>query len=686
MAHDIAANPNMAHLGPARLPLQASTLDSHPAPLENPNASMQNLTQLLVKASTGTTGLTFYTSGNKGLEPCHVSYAELLEDAAQKTHLLRAIDGMSASRILLLHFDSQRETIAWFWAATLAGILPAISTPFVHDTAQRKKHLLHLQTLLQDPIILTGERVVAEFLGLQEFRLHTVESLGKKRRSFSGSASVTPFTGDAKAAAEIAILMLTSSSTGSAKAVPLRHGQLLTALHGKKLHHGTEPGDVFLNWVGLDHVASMCEIHLHASKCLKCVCASFRPLTRIVSLGSEQVHVPASELLRDPLRFIQLLDAYKVAYTFGPNFFLSRVRDALATNTALTADLSCLKSINSGGEANVVTMCDDLTRQLQRLGARGEVVSPGFGMTETCAGSIHALSSPSHDLGRGLEFASLGTCIPGIKMRVMRLTSKSEQAACGEVGELQLSGPVIFTGYFNNPAATAESFTTDGWFVTGDLAWLDDSGSLNLAGRTKDTINVNGVKWSATEIETAIEEEGIAGLLPSFTVAFSTRKSGVPTEDIAVVYSPAYNPEDAVARFETAAAIAKTVGLLTGHKPAHLIPLPAEMLEKSSLGKISRTKVRAVFENGEYAVFQKEDDKAIRRYRRSKWQRPKTETEQKVQTTLAGLVQVPVDEISTDASIFDLGITSFNLILLKSLIEEALGVSGDIPMSVLMTE
>lgn len=406
-----------------------------------------------------------------------------------------------------------------------------------------------------------------------------------------------------------------------------------------------------------------------------------------MSLGSEQVHVPASELLQDPLRFIYLLDAHKVAYTFGPNFFLTRLRDALAANLGLTADLSHLKRINSGGEANVVAMCEDLTRELRRLGARGEVVSPGFGMTETCAGATHALASPSRDLARGLEFAGLGTCIPGAKIRVMRrLEDKSEPAACGEVGKLQLSGPVIFNGYFNNPAATAETFTNEGWLVTGDLAWLDDSWSLNLAGRTKDTINVNGVKWSATEIETSIEEEGVAGLVPSFTVAFATRKSGSPTEGIAVVYSPAYKSDDAVARFETAAAIAKTVGLLTGRKPRHLIPLPAEMLEKSSLGKISRTKVRTTFEKGGYAAFEKQDADAVQLYRQSKWRLAETETEKKLQSSLAGLVQVPADEISMDAPIFDLGITSFNLILLKAQIEQIVGVAGEIPMSVLMTE
>lgn len=258
MAHSIGTDPTMDRSGPAQLPLLKAV---------QPQGPIQNLTQLLARAATATASLTFYTPGNEDLKPYHISYAHLQEDAAQKARLLTGIDGLSTSSILLLHFDSQQESIVWFWAATLAGFLPAISTPFVHDMGQRKKHLHHLQTLLQSPVVMTAEKLIPEFLDVEELRLYPVESLSSKTRSFHDSATILPMTGEVKTAEETAVLMLTSGSTGTAKAVPLRHGQLLTALQGKKLHHGTQQGDVFLNWVGLDHVASLCEIHLHASRC-----------------------------------------------------------------------------------------------------------------------------------------------------------------------------------------------------------------------------------------------------------------------------------------------------------------------------------------------------------------------------------------------------------------------------------
>ncbi|KAL1954761.1 hypothetical protein VTO42DRAFT_761 [Malbranchea cinnamomea] len=180
------------------------------------------------------------------------------------------------------------------------------------------------------------------------------------------------------------------------------------------------------------------------------------------------------------------------------------------TNPSFTADLSSLKALISGGESNVVATCDELARELRRLGTiYDEVIRPSFGMTETCAGCIYSRACPSYDLARSLEFASLESYIPKIDIRVMNITEPSRPAATGELGELQVSGPVVFDQYYNAPTTTRDSFTSDGWFITGDLAWIDDVGNLNLTGRIKDTVIIN-----ASKLETTVEQERIAGLVP----------------------------------------------------------------------------------------------------------------------------------------------------------------------------
>lgn len=405
-----------------------------------------------------------------------------------------------------------------------------------------------------------------------------------------------------------------------------------------------------------------------------------------MNLSAEQVHVQATDLLADPMKFLHLLSKHKVAYTFGPNFFLGRLRDTIASSDSRSQqfDLSHLRAFISGGESNVVETCAALTQQLQLYGVDGDVIRPGFGMTETCAGSIYSRSCPSYDQERRLEFACLGSCVPGIQMRVV--DESGAPTAAGEVGDLQVTGPIVFREYFNNPEATKAAFSSDGWFMSGDRAYLDADSNLNLTGRSKDTIITNGVKFSSHEIETAIEEEHIAVVAPSFTVAFPHRPQGSETERIVVVYSSECATDDHATRFEATNAIAKITGLTTGAKPYEVFPLPKANLEKTSLGKISRTKVKKAYEAGEFSTFQAENTQSLEAYRASTWRTPTTSTEKSLTEIFSGMLEIPAPEIDASTSIFELGITSFNLIAVKSQIQRALAPDRDLPFGILLRD
>jgi acyl-CoA synthetase (AMP-forming)/AMP-acid ligase II len=595
------------------------------------------LSDLLVKAASTGAGLKFYPLHQT--QEVNVSYHQLLENATEKAKLLHGINGVSPSSIFLIHFTSHLDNIEWLWAIILAGYLPAISTPFVNETNQRKKHLAHLHKLLDNPVVLTTSGLLNDFVEDHALDVVTVESL-RPSDSAADQRPIAEIKGD-----DTAILMLTSGSTGSCKAVPLTHTQLLTSLQGKSSHHGTSSATTFMNWIGLDHVANLTEIHLHA-----------------MSLCANQVQVQAADLVHDPLRFLELVAKHNIEYTFAPNFFLSKLREALDASPQFEAGLSTLKALISGGESNVVSTCTALTHHLKRLGVQGEVIRPGFGMTETCAGSIYSRDCPSGDASHGLDYANLGTCVPGIKMRVMK--SADIEGKVEEMGDLQVAGPIVFREYFNNPAATKEAFTHDGWFITGDLAYIDEAGNLHLTGRSKDTIIVNGVKYSSSEIETAIEEEMIPGVFPSYTVAFPHRPAGSPTEQVCVLYH-AEESGDPQEGYETHIAISKIVSMITSKAPDHLIPLPKELLEKSSLGKISRTKVRAAFEKGDYSTFEETHSHLLTEWRTSQWRAASTPTEHLVLSTISTLMSIPAESLNTRDSIFDYGLSSFNLITLK---------------------
>ena len=265
--------------------------------------------------------------------------------------------------------------------------------------------------------------------------------------------------------------------------------------------------------------------------------------------------------------------------SFAPNFFLARLKLTFEAkqDDLPKFDLSCLRCIISGGEANSVEMAHAVSKILSSYGAPSNVLVPGFGMTETCAGSIYNCDCPRYDVEGGLEFTALGSCLPGIQMRVTVQSENGRIAQPNERGDLEVTGPIVFKEYFNNETATTEAFTADGWFKTGDKALIDSNGMLDLAGRGKEQININGVKYSPHEIETAIEETLMPGATPSYTICFSYRSKRSQTETICVIYLPAYAPDDEETRFQTHDSIVKAVMLQTGIRP-HVLPLDSSLL------------------------------------------------------------------------------------------------------------
>jgi long-chain acyl-CoA synthetase len=107
--------------------------------------------------------------------------------------------------------------------------------------------------------------------------------------------------------------------------------------------------------------------------------------------------------------------------------------------------------------------------------ACGVMVLEGYGMTETTA--VGCVGTLEH-----WRIGTVGRPMPGVEVRI------------AEDGEIQMRGPNIFKEYWRNPEATAETFTEDGWLMTGDLGTLDEDGYLSITGRKKDIIITAGGK------------------------------------------------------------------------------------------------------------------------------------------------------------------------------------------------
>lgn len=102
--------------------------------------------------------------------------------------------------------------------------------------------------------------------------------------------------------------MLSSGTTGTPKAIELSHKNIIAALKGKKEALKIGLNETFLNWINFDHVASIIEIHLLGIFC-----------------GAKQLYILPENIISEPLRFLEIINEYRVTHTFSPNFLLNNI-------------------------------------------------------------------------------------------------------------------------------------------------------------------------------------------------------------------------------------------------------------------------------------------------------------------------------------------------------------------------
>ncbi|OIJ90977.1 acyl-CoA synthetase [Streptomyces colonosanans] len=180
---------------------------------------------------------------------------------------------------------------------------------------------------------------------------------------------------------------------------------------------------------------------------------------------------------------------------FGVPTMYHRIAEALPADPELAKALAGARLLVSGSAALPV-------HDHERIAAAtGRRVIERYGMTETLMNtSVRADEEPRP--------GTVGVPLPGVELRLVEDDDSPITADDGEtVGEIQVRGPNLFTGYLNRPDATAGAFTADGWFRTGDMAVREADGYVRIVGRkATDLIKSGGYKIGAGEIENALLE------------------------------------------------------------------------------------------------------------------------------------------------------------------------------------
>ncbi|KAI0469793.1 acetyl-CoA synthetase-like protein [Xylariaceae sp. FL0804] len=619
--------------------------------------------------------LLFYPLGGLSQPPNVVSYTTLYGMASHRSLVLANMSGFSRGAPVILYLDDHWDTILWFWVIVLAHGIPVLSPTF--PRIDRDKHLDGLSELLESPICITRAASRHDFEGARhDLQVHVIESLEEGIPQAQAPDAACPDhinLGEAMRDApktpgesSVAVLMMTSGSTGSAKAVRLTHSQILAAVTGKASVRPLPKSGAFLNWIRLDHVASLVEIHIQA-----------------LWLHVDQVHVHPADLMKTPMRFLEILSLHHVSRSFAPNFFLARLIQGAPPDqlTLHDCNLSNLVILASGGEANDIHTGVAASKLLMKYGAPENVITPGFGMTETGAGAVFNTDFPAHDVVSGREVASLGRCMPGIEMRVLDQATGTS-AASGMLGDLEVRGPVVFDGYYRNAAATSKAISADGWFRTGDRASIDSHGNLCLAGRRDDVVNINGVKFATAALQSALDT-ALVDTCADRVVIFPSRSPGASSEQVTVAYIPRRQPPEAHDLVKAdELAIEACMMVDSACKPlVFSIGKSVPVLPLSTLGKISSSKMRAMFENGSFEADIESHRRLVSEFRRRRQQTPAqttlSETESLVRLDFAESIGKCAEAIDIETPLFELGFTSMDLIRLKVRIDTRLGITMD---------
>ncbi|HCY86381.1 MAG TPA: hypothetical protein DHV36_14695, partial [Desulfobacteraceae bacterium] len=578
-------------------------------PLDIPADAPVTLGQALVKTAATRGHLGIIVVQEQGKE-IFISYVDLLAAGERILTGLQA-KGLGPGDRVILQLADMTAYFKSFWACMLGGIIPvtiAVDTGYAEKSGVVKK-LWNSWKLLEHPPIIAESRTAGA--------LASVPDLFKDEDDTATPFSVFRYEGladsDRKAkihqgrSEDVAFHQLTSGSTGIPKCVQITNRSAIHYIYGA-VSFGNTDRDITLNWLPMDHVVPLLTCHL-----------------KDVTLGNQQIQVHPRLVLADPLIWMDLLDKHRCTYTWSPNFGFKLLTDALNEVPDRTWDITPLKFLLTGGEQITLPVIEDIHRQLTGFGMDPDAMRSGYGMAEIGTVAVNPnVLKPETSADRFLKsslngvleetdiqgessvvFMNLGPARAGVQFRIV--DDDNRQLPEKTIGNLQVRGGIVTPGYLNNDEVNREAFAGDGWFNTGDRAFIRN-GILTITGRVKETIIICGANYYCYEIEDIVND--IPGVEPTFSAAVAVDNPKLGSEGLAVFFVPkawadAKTPEPAsqknIIDLPLIRSVRNKVGKELGISPEYVIPLAKKDFPKTTSGKLQRTDLKKGLDRGDFS-------------------------------------------------------------------------------------
>ncbi|MDT7739669.1 MAG: fatty-acyl-CoA synthase [Mycobacterium sp.] len=390
---------------------------------------------------------------------------------------------------------------------------------------------------------------------------------------------------------DVALLQLTSGSTGSPKAVRISHRNVVSNAEAMFVGANVDrESDVIVSWLPCFHDMGMTGY-----------------LTVPMYFGVELVKVTPMDFLRDTLLWARLIDKYQGTMTAAPNFaytmFAKRLRRQAQPGQF---DLSTLRWALSGAEQVDPADVEDLCQAGAPFGLRPEAVVPAYGMAETTVavsfsecgrglivdevdadllGMLHRAVPATR--GKTRRLASLGRPLKGLEVRI--IDHNGDVMPARSVGVINVRGEPVTLGYTTTAGFIAAQ-NREGWYDTGDLGYVTETGNVVVCGRVKDVIIMAGRNIYPTDIERAASR--VQGVRPGCAVAVRL-DAGHARETFAVaVESNGWENPAEVHRVER--QVAHEVIAEVDVRPRNVVVLEPGMIPKTPSGKLRRAHALAL--------------------------------------------------------------------------------------------
>jgi fatty-acyl-CoA synthase len=552
-------------------------------------APRRTLHQAFEDAAATTSGF-FFASGES--EQWR-SYAELRRSSLQLARALREAGLRRGDLVALLLPDAEAFLIALFGTslsgATPASLAPPATTVGLPSYFERTQALLRISAARA---VVTARRLAGPLIAA--LSAARPASARQPIVLVMDDLDAPPLEPDfAPSLDDVALVQFTSGSTSSPKGVTLTHANLAANIEafGGPAGIAISREDVGVSWLPLSHDMGLVGMTLGA------LYAS-RPC----------VLMAPQDFVKHPTQWLRAITRHRGTISFAPNFAYDLCVRRVSDIAAL--DLSSWRVAGCGAEPIHASTLAAFAKKFAAAGFRDTSYLPCYGLAEHVLAatvsprgrsprieqvSADALSSGRMAVPRGdddgaVALVSCGRALPGHQLRIAG--EDGEILGERQVGEIQLAGPSVMLGYYNEPSLTAETIH-GGWLRTGDLGYLS-SGELFVCGRAKDIVIVNGRKFHSEDLEWAAERVG--GVRPGRAVAFASPRGGA--DRVVVVLEP----DGTVSPAALAEGIRREIADLFGLFVDDVVVARNGTVSRTTSGKVQRAATRARYERGELGV------------------------------------------------------------------------------------